>query len=382
MLPGRRFFDDARGTVKLGRGDRYACMKTAWHIVIWLAPALIACGGNQEVARSLKEINLRLVDLKGSVENLQSRLDDAENKQILLEDRVEKLQMGQRSLGLPADLPVVRVEQSAPVVAAAPVAPEEQPAPRTVPRGAPKAKPKASAAEPEPRDDPPQAESEWTGESGVLGVWQPDRKPASPPGGGSILMEPAGKPSREEKRLERALPKPSPEPASAIATAPPVREAPPAAVVPALPVETVLPEGARPVSVVRADGPMDLYKAGYKAIVSGSNEEGRQGLFAFLLKYPKHELADNALYWIGESYYAQQSWSDAIRYFQRVMDEYPECNKVPDAMVKAALTLNKVGEPDQARFLLAQVVKVYPGTPPASVARKRLDEWSNEGGTR
>jgi len=331
-------------------------MKTAWYMVILLAPALLACGGNQEVARSLKEVNLRLVDLKGSVENLQARLDDAENKQILLEDRVEKLQMGQRSLGLPADLPVVRVEQPAPdferatsggpAVSAAPVAPEEQPPSKAAPR----AKVKAKAMEPEPRDDPPAAESEWTGESGVVGVWKPRAKADSPPGGGSILLEPA------------VMPAPK--------------------VVPELPVETVLPEGARPVSVVRGDGPMDLYKAGYKAIVSGSNEEGRQGLFSFLLKYPKHELADNALYWIGESYYAQQSWSDAIRYFQRVIDEYPECNKVPDAMVKAALTLNKVGEPDQARFLLAQVVKVYPGTPPAAVARKRLDEWSNEGGTR
>ena len=40
----------------------------------------------------------------------------------------------------------------------------------------------------------------------------------------------------------------------------------------------------------------------------------------FLGKYPKHSLAANAQYWIGEAYYIQRDWRQSLIEFQRVLD--------------------------------------------------------------
>ena len=88
--------------------------------------------------------------------------------------------------------------------------------------------------------------------------------------------------------------------------------------------------------------------------------------------YPEDGLADNALYWIAESRYAQGKFSEALKGFQRVLRAYPLGNKVPDAMVKVGLCFQNLGKKAQARQILEQVMAIYPESPAAQVAASRL----------
>ncbi|HEX9982534.1 MAG TPA: tetratricopeptide repeat protein, partial [Thermoanaerobaculia bacterium] len=64
---------------------------------------------------------------------------------------------------------------------------------------------------------------------------------------------------------------------------------------------------------------------------------------------PTGELADNALFWIGETYFAANDFTNAMRYYRRVTTEFADQNKAPDAMFKTALSLEKTGDLQLAR---------------------------------
>ena len=94
----------------------------------------------------------------------------------------------------------------------------------------------------------------------------------------------------------------------------------------------------------------------------------------FLKKYPDSSLADNAQYWLGEAYYDQRNYEQALTEFRRVVKRYPSGNKAPDALLKIGYCYAKLGDVAAARDVLAQVVEVYPKTAAARLATKRLEE--------
>ena len=114
-----------------------------------------------------------------------------------------------------------------------------------------------------------------------------------------------------------------------------------------------------------------LYKRGMKDLKK-SNYRLATGVFKKLLKrYPTHDLADNALYWMGEGAYAQGDWLQAMTWFQDVILRYPQGNKLPDAMLKSALCYAKLGDTSYAVQMLTEVETLFSGLPVAEVARKR-----------
>jgi tol-pal system protein YbgF len=85
------------------------------------------------------------------------------------------------------------------------------------------------------------------------------------------------------------------------------------------------------------------------------------------------DLADNALFWIGETYYASKEYTTAARYYRRVVDEFGDQNKAPDAHFKLALTFEKSGDLILARKTLEEVISRYPYSTPARAAKSELN---------
>jgi len=117
-----------------------------------------------------------------------------------------------------------------------------------------------------------------------------------------------------------------------------------------------------------------LYEMAYQDLVRGQYELSRQGFGEFLRKYPQSALADNAQYWIAESFYAQQKFARAAAEFSQVPIKYPTGDKVPAAKLKRAYALLALGQRADARSLLKQVVNQFPTTPEADLARDKLEE--------
>ena len=84
------------------------------------------------------------------------------------------------------------------------------------------------------------------------------------------------------------------------------------------------------------------------------------------------DLADNALFWIGETYFAAKDYVNATRFYMRVTSDYADQNKAPDALFKTALAQERTGDLALARRTLQQVIDRYPYSSAASTAKQEL----------
>lgn len=130
---------------------------------------------------------------------------------------------------------------------------------------------------------------------------------------------------------------------------------------------------APPEPTAPAVNPAAEYEAALRLIQKdGEFAHGRKGLQAFLEKHPDHELAVNAMYWIGEAWYGEKKFENAILQFQDVLKNHPQHNKAASAQLKQALAFQSLGDGETASVLLKKVVKNYPGSPEAKKAQERL----------
>ncbi len=115
-----------------------------------------------------------------------------------------------------------------------------------------------------------------------------------------------------------------------------------------------------------------VYGQSFDALKAGSYSIAITGFKDFLTSYPNSPLAENAQYWLGESYYVTHDLDSASTAFRNVLQKWPNSRKTPDAMLKlgyAQLDQKKVSE---GRNTLSQVVQKYPGTDAARHATDRL----------
>ena len=87
---------------------------------------------------------------------------------------------------------------------------------------------------------------------------------------------------------------------------------------------------------------------------------------------PSGDLADNALFWVGETYFAAGDYTSAMRYYERVTKEYGEANKAPDAMLKMGLAFEKKGDLAMAHKAFDDCIRRYPYSTAAATAKLEL----------
>jgi tol-pal system protein YbgF len=97
-----------------------------------------------------------------------------------------------------------------------------------------------------------------------------------------------------------------------------------------------------------------------------------RGFDGFLKTYPKHALASNAQYWIGECYFQLRDYRAAIEAERRLLGTYPESAKVPDGMLIIGTAESNLGDTPAARKTLEELVARFSGTDAAEKAKSRL----------
>lgn len=157
------------------------------------------------------------------------------------------------------------------------------------------------------------------------------------------------------------------------------------------PMQTQTPPSTPPAASAAAissatSGPIDvsreqvMYQRGLDGVKAGRYDQAITDFEAFLAGYPKSEFAGNAQYWIGEANYVSRRFDKAVTSFRKVMESYPASNKLPDAMVKLGFSYQELGDREQARKTLNDVVTRYPDSPAARLANERLQKLKAQGG--
>ena len=162
--------------------------------------------------------------------------------------------------------------------------------------------------------------------------------------------------------ISQAAPAPpgdGPDPATAPAGAPaPVSAAPPPAA------------GATPSTAGLSPARMlDSAKSDYFA---GQWALAVSGFEALVRAFPRSEAAGEAQFYIGETYYAQNKWREAIDAYGLVLEKYRNTTWVPDAYRKRGQAYAQSGQPDKAREMWETVTKLYPESDAARLASQDL----------
>jgi tol-pal system protein YbgF len=134
------------------------------------------------------------------------------------------------------------------------------------------------------------------------------------------------------------------------------------------------PAVAPPVATTPAgESAPELYDRALKKIREEQDfDAGRELMEAFLKRYPEHDLAVNAAYWIGETYYAEKNYEQAILQFEEIIQKYGDHPKVASAMLKQALAFESTGDQATAKLLLQRVIERYPLSDEAGKAKQKL----------
>ncbi len=178
--------------------------------------------------------------------------------------------------------------------------------------------------------------------------------------------------------LERSMEGPKP-PGSAQLPATPVRppEPPPPTssvqppVTPAQP--PVVPSPSAPVQPAPSAGAEQAaFDAALNELREGRYAEAIAGFQRFLTAYPNSKQAGEAQYWLGEAHYVSRDYSAAKEAFINLGLNYPQSERLPDALLKLGYIYGERGDNDRAREVLEKLVQVYPNTQAASLAGRRL----------
>lgn len=119
--------------------------------------------------------------------------------------------------------------------------------------------------------------------------------------------------------------------------------------------------------------PQALYQSAYNDFLRGNYDLAILGFRQFLASFAGSQLADNAQYWIGECYFHQQRFREAIAEFDRVAADYPSSERLASALLREGYAWLEVGDSRAAREALQTVVQRFPRSDEAILAQRQLD---------
>jgi tol-pal system protein YbgF len=94
----------------------------------------------------------------------------------------------------------------------------------------------------------------------------------------------------------------------------------------------------------------------------------------FIKRYPDSGYKPSALFWLGNAQYALRSYREAVINFKTLLAAAPDHARAPEAALSIANCQIELKDTRSARKTLEDLIKVYPQSEAASVAKDRLSK--------
>ncbi len=120
----------------------------------------------------------------------------------------------------------------------------------------------------------------------------------------------------------------------------------------------------------------DIYMTAYQNFKEGNIAEAREKFTSLLNEYDENDYSDNARFWIGETYYKEENFEDAILAYQELFDKNPKSDKVPGALLKQGLAFYALKDQKTGKIILERLIEKYPDTDPARLALRKIKKPS------
>ena len=119
-----------------------------------------------------------------------------------------------------------------------------------------------------------------------------------------------------------------------------------------------------------------LYNEAFASIKKQDYKTAEKQFEAFLELYPKNDLAGNAQYWLGESYFARGQFDKAAIAFAEGFQKYRDSQKAPDNLFKLGLIMARMNKKEEACIAFKNFSAEYPKV--SESMKKRLQKEMNK----
>jgi tol-pal system protein YbgF len=130
----------------------------------------------------------------------------------------------------------------------------------------------------------------------------------------------------------------------------------------------------KPESSAKVPSEEELYQRAKQAFDQGNPAQARRGFEELIRHHPNSANADNAQFWIGETFFREKAYEKSILEYQKVIERYPKGNKVPAALLKQGHAFLALGDKVNSRLIFEELVRKFPQSAEAKLAADKLKE--------
>ena len=129
--------------------------------------------------------------------------------------------------------------------------------------------------------------------------------------------------------------------------------------------------------IVQNQSKIDLgrkeYQLAFELLKDENYETARASFIKFIRLHPDSDFVDDAKYWLGETYYGQRLYVQALKEFEGVLTEFPSSGKIPEALLKKGFCYFELDKVEKSKQLLESVVSQYPDSSVSRLAAQKLE---------
>jgi len=118
------------------------------------------------------------------------------------------------------------------------------------------------------------------------------------------------------------------------------------------------------------------YQQAFNLLRQSLYDQAIRAFEQFMARHPNDLYSDNAQYWLAEAYYVKREFPQALVEYNKVVSNFPQSQKLNDALLKIGFTLHELGEVDAARKQLQELIQKQPDSTVARLADERLKRIS------
>ena len=142
-----------------------------------------------------------------------------------------------------------------------------------------------------------------------------------------------------------------------------------------------LSEPENPVILIRHPGVKKIYNQGMNEVIQRQHESAIRIFENYVKRFPEDMDSDNALYWIGHSYFQLKQNQKAERAFRKILTGYEhrptsQGYKTPDAIYMLGKISERRRDPVASKYYYRTVIARYPGSVAARNAKRDLNRLS------
>jgi tol-pal system protein YbgF len=115
-----------------------------------------------------------------------------------------------------------------------------------------------------------------------------------------------------------------------------------------------------------------VYDDALKAFQTGNLKKASEAFSAFAAKYTTSPYLPLALYWGGNSKYANKDYAGATSQLQSLIKKYPNHPRIPAAMITLGNSQLESGNKTAAKKTFSEIIAKYPDTDSAKDAKQLL----------